>query len=254
MGRRKGTSEAFVGPRMPIQCVHCAGLFSPSSARNVAYCTKLCKVSAWLARNPGRKAELQRPKSSCWFADYCSCCSIAYGDRSKANRRSTCASCARQLALATQRENAEAEHRARARVNTCPMCAADFCPLFGAYSRVVCDPCQQHIGRSTRSAHQEKRKAKIRGSRRAEPCGWIGICTRDKWTCQRCGIPTPRNKRGTHDADAPEVDHMFPCSKHGPHVRWNLRCLCRACNGTKADSMPTLDEAIAQMLRADASS
>jgi 5-methylcytosine-specific restriction endonuclease McrA len=62
------------------------------------------------------------------------------------------------------------------------------------------------------------------------------VFARDKWHCQDCGVATPRSKRGSYDADAPELDHIKPLSKGGAHSYKNTQCLCRRCNQEKSDT------------------
>lgn len=64
------------------------------------------------------------------------------------------------------------------------------------------------------------------------------IFERDGWFCRECGRQTPKDKRGSYDDDAPELDHIIPISKGGAHTWNNLQCLCRSCNGLKSASMP----------------
>mgnify|MGYP001967735241 CR=1 FL=1 len=61
--------------------------------------------------------------------------------------------------------------------------------------------------------------------------------TRDNWVCQACGRSTPRSLRGTIDPCAPEIDHITPLSKGGPHTANNVQLLCRRCNGAKGASL-----------------
>lgn len=44
-----------------------------------------------------------------------------------------------------------------------------------------------------------------------------------------------------HDADAVEVDHIWPKNQGGTDQRHNLRAACRACNAKKADKIYTQD-------------
>lgn len=66
----------------------------------------------------------------------------------------------------------------------------------------------------------------------------LKVLERDNYTCQICGCPTPFDKRGTVEHDAPEVDHIIPISKGGSHTYDNLRCACMKCNNNKGDKMP----------------
>ena len=63
----------------------------------------------------------------------------------------------------------------------------------------------------------------------------LDVLKRDKWTCQLCKVKTPQMLRGTYDPRAPEVDHIIPLSKQGPHTLWNTQCLCRKCNRSKSN-------------------
>jgi 5-methylcytosine-specific restriction endonuclease McrA len=66
------------------------------------------------------------------------------------------------------------------------------------------------------------------------------VFDRDSWRCRRCGVDTPKAKRGTYDDDAPELDHIHPLSKGGAHSYANTQCLCRRCNGAKAARLEPL--------------
>ncbi|MBR7747448.1 HNH endonuclease [Undibacterium baiyunense] len=55
------------------------------------------------------------------------------------------------------------------------------------------------------------------------------------WKCQWCGVDTPREKRGTYEDCAPELDHIIPLSRGGSHTYANVQCLCRKCNGLKGN-------------------
>lgn len=75
-------------------------------------------------------------------------------------------------------------------------------------------------------------RAFIRGAS-AEKFDPIEIFERDAWRCGLCGCSTPKGKRGTYDARAPELDHIIPIAAGGAHIRANVQCACRACNLAK---------------------
>ena len=62
------------------------------------------------------------------------------------------------------------------------------------------------------------------------------VLERDNWICHVCGLPAPKEKRGTNEDDSPEVDHVHPLGavidgKKSPgHVLSNVRCIHRKCN------------------------
>ena len=63
------------------------------------------------------------------------------------------------------------------------------------------------------------------------------VFDRDGWVCQMCGVPTPRELRATWEDNAPELDHIIPLSKGGPHTYKNTQCSCRKCNQRKSDKI-----------------
>lgn len=214
-------------------CAHCGKTFDPFNVKGM-YCSGRCKVKAWRAANPERY-RLQQQKLCAWWAGYCSSCGVAVGGRRKQER---CAACAKQDELAKTRESwrlaAEATHRAAGRVTSCEECGCEFCPLYGSSNATLCQPCRLVRDRRLHRIHKLKRKAAERGvhAERVDP---IKVFERDRWRCHLCGCKTPRAKRGTYDDDAPELDHVIPLSKGGPHTYANTACACRRCNREKAD-------------------
>lgn len=61
----------------------------------------------------------------------------------------------------------------------------------------------------------------------------LSVFERDGWTCRLCGTATPYPLRGSTAPMAPELDHIIPISKGGPHTYANLQCACRRCNIAK---------------------
>lgn len=110
-------------------------------------------------------------------------------------------------------------------------------PGIAEYSR-TCVDCTARLRRESESYKAQKRKYK--SARRALERGLdaeridpIEVLDADGWRCYICGVDTPRELRGTYEPNAPEVDHVIPLAAGGKHVRGNLRCACRSCNGTK---------------------
>lgn len=85
----------------------------------------------------------------------------------------------------------------------------------------------------SKAAQRKARKLKLRGVT-VEMVNPITVLQRDKWTCQLCGIKTPRRLRGTYESRAPEIDHIVPISQGGEHSYSNVQCACRACNLSKS--------------------
>jgi 5-methylcytosine-specific restriction endonuclease McrA len=62
------------------------------------------------------------------------------------------------------------------------------------------------------------------------------IFERDGYVCQLCGRKTrPDFKNHSHPL-YPNLDHIVPLSKGGPHTKLNTQCLCRKCNMEKRNT------------------
>lgn len=61
----------------------------------------------------------------------------------------------------------------------------------------------------------------------------VDVFKRDGWICYLCGVETPKELRGTHEDNAPELDHVIPLSRGGTHTKDNVRCSCRKHNMLK---------------------
>ena len=171
------------------------------------------------------------------FKRYCSGCSeIAQRDMREANRlRSLAANIAAHRSKPPQR---------------CPRCGVLWSPLYGtkpgAGGLYRCDPCRdahalEQLRRRKRQDNQKRGGSPRSRAKKAgvhlERFNPIDVLHRDGWTCQMCGISTPRELRGTTDPAAPEVDHIIPLARKGPHTMDNCQCLCRACNSAKGDAV-----------------
>lgn len=84
------------------------------------------------------------------------------------------------------------------------------------------------------SQNHNRRRAKI-AAVTTEPVSRIAILKRDKWKCQLCGCRTPQRLLGTHEPNAPTLDHIIPLAKGGGHSPDNLQCACWTCNTSKRD-------------------
>lgn len=106
----------------------------------------------------------------------------------------------------------------------------------GMPTRYCSDVCRNAAASETKRVHKASRKARLKHAtvERVDP---FRVFDRDEWRCVLCGIPTPKAKRGTHDDDAPELDHVVPLSKGGQHSYKNTQCACRKCNAEKSDTL-----------------
>jgi len=123
----------------------------------------------------------------------------------------------------------------------CKWCEEVFIAPYGSKRRIFCsDICIKQY----RNFYKKKRKGFYGNHRqRARHYGVeyqrikdIDILKRDKWTCCYCGCKMSKELRGTYKPNSPEIDHIIPMSKGGPHIESNLVCSCRECNNLKSDT------------------
>lgn len=153
----------------------------------------------------------------------------------KFNTQVVCAK-ACQIRRSTRSQQAKL-HPERRRPRSCAVCGAIFVPVYGSWAR---DKCSEKCSAEAR-AELERKHRRIQGARRraierdpnAERVDPIKVFTRDHWKCQLCGRKTPRSLRGKHEPASPELDHIVPLSRGGPHTYANTQCACRECNGNK---------------------
>ena len=114
----------------------------------------------------------------------------------------------------------------------CQTCKKDFRPV--SSGRVVfCPRCRSERDQMLRSIGGNcRRRARYYGVP-YESVDVHAIFKRDKWICQICKKPTLQRVRGTKHPKAPEIDHMIPMARGGPHNWNNLQCAHRKCNSTK---------------------
>ena len=58
----------------------------------------------------------------------------------------------------------------------------------------------------------------------------------DRYICQHCGKKTRPDYKNTNHPLYPNLDHIIPLSKGGPHIKANTQCLCRQCNMKKSNN------------------
>lgn len=213
----------------PQACAHCGQSYTPEQ-RGTMYCGKRCKMAAWKAANQERWAELNgryaplARKVSAYHAAYCSECGAAFGTRHK---REHCNDLCRQRANYVS---------IAAPTRECANCAIIFdTPPFVTRPTDFCsETCSEQAKRRNQRVGKLKRAARLRGVH-SEAVDPFKVFDRDQWRCKLCGVKTPKAKRGTYDDDAPELDHIIPLSRGGPHSYLNTQCACRRCNGAKSD-------------------
>jgi 5-methylcytosine-specific restriction endonuclease McrA len=208
----------------------------PERDTRTKYCSRACKLRVWW-KSHDRKSyeESYRPSEH----------TILRRQILLAEKRKV-----KELEKARRREARILEKQERDRQRRqvpCRVCGLTFLKgegKHGSGQQTLCQSCRGPELRRLRIVTQKRarevygRKPAERARKRGLPyerCGPIAICTRDKWRCQLCGVPTPRGLRGTYDDRAPEIDHIIPLSdpRSPGHVWSNVQCLCRRCNREK---------------------
>ena len=229
----------------PKACAHC-GASLVGAQVNAMYCRRWCALQAWRQANP-EAATLHRlrsakakvaPEAAPRCAVYFNRCRVCTKQWTGQTRRNYCGeACAKADGARKTRLASESKHKAAGKVVHCDECSLAFCPVYGAQgAHDLCTPCAEVRRRRWRQldggSHVQRAK------RYGVPYRYFNVTTvlkRDNWTCQLCGIPTPEHARGSYRPDAPEFDHCIPLALGGQHLPENGQCLCRSCNGSKAD-------------------
>lgn len=211
-----GDMETFV-------CRNCGKEFKPKKRKHSKYCSRGCSF-AWRQVH-GFPERRKSPKAL-------PSCEVCGNSCSRQGKRWCSKECSMRAARDSSREYSMRKKEVLPKV--CKECGAAFIAEYGDKRRSFCSSrcarlCGRRIARFTRSARERGN-----GGEKVDP---VEICQRDKWTCYLCGKATPRNRRGTTELDAPEVDHVVPLAKGGAHAKHNLRCCCRACNLAKGDTV-----------------
>lgn len=116
----------------------------------------------------------------------------------------------------------------------CRRCLTMFKPSYGDMRKIFCSgDCKAKHWYTLKPGSTHRRRAKKFGCRYDHVDRMI-VFERDNWRCYICGKPTPIEKMGTKDHDAPEQEHVIPLSHGGDHCYDNVRCACHSCNAAKA--------------------
>lgn len=116
---------------------------------------------------------------------------------------------------------------------TCARCGTVFERKYGDKRKRFCS--KLCLRRSKKKLHCNYRKRARALGLPYEPINPVKIFDRDGWRCHLCGRKTPQVARGTNRDNAPELDHIVPLSMGGGHLRSNVACACRRCNGLKSN-------------------
>lgn len=247
-----------VGYAPPVvrRCLWCLATYVPKDAKvrlgksGGWFCSRECSFAdralhgrpdgdgtraAW--REYGLQFEPKAAKQT--LPSQCIDCSATVGAKSV-----RCADCNRRR---NNRKTAAHQRTLHSVIRTCPSCLLTWSAIGKAGGRQHCHTAecddafkthQREVRRESKrragGSNHQSRARRFGGDR--EPFNPLDVLARDRWRCQLCGVKTPKSKRGSIDANAPELDHIIPLSKGGGHTRANTQCLCRRCNGAKGDT------------------
>lgn len=246
----------------PRHCKNCGAYFSPARSRrqDIAFCSKECNDAH---RSKNDRRYLVGRTGEC---DMCGEVKpLKHGVR---GRKTRCADCqprwiekerrereereARERFVAVvgfvaRREekwrNREAERAERRRLKElsrqealltrrCRVCGDLLLPFMASVedgAKTACPDCAEEARRRTKAISRTARKAKQRAVS-VESVDPLLVFERDGWVCHICGRPAPKEKRGSYEDDAPELDHIITLSEGGEHSYRNTACACRSCN------------------------
>lgn len=211
-------------------CKHCGNPFRPKNADRTTFCSRACSYR-YKAEHKDAKAAAKQQTKQAALATGCVDCR---GPIARLNAK-RCDECRKERARREARERhaveAVALGRRNERICRDTKCNKLFRPDHGG-RRFCSTECRD---RTMRRQHKKKygrnhrQRARIAGAY-YEPVPLLAVFERDRWVCQICEVPTPKELMGTAQPNAPEIDHVRPTSLRGPHSWDNLQCACRACN------------------------
>jgi endogenous inhibitor of DNA gyrase (YacG/DUF329 family) len=218
-------------------CEHCGATFRRrSDSKNAArFCSRRCGFDA--GSNISESQRLRSAAASMnvsFIVKVCRC--AACGSRFRATNLAEkyCGQDCRNEFTRERYIAANDNGRDRSE-RPCAECGTYFAPEYGDRRRMFCS--SECSAKKARRVSHRKNRARLRNAF-VENVDPISVFERDGWTCRDCGLATPREKRGTYDADAPELDHIMPLSLGGAHSYMNTQCLCRSCNAKKGNTPP----------------
>lgn len=237
---------AVCGNRLAVQaakskviqrtCEYCGGGFKKKGSKAAGrFCSRPCAFAFQTERARARPARVKPERLVV-------CAKCGQGFVRKTARQRWCSQACRTVKSARP-----------PRTLSCRQCRASF-KVTGQGSPKTCSEQCRKLDRRcavAKSRHapwfrKAKRiqKAKRRARERQLPCESvdpIAVFERDGWRCQMCGTETPASLRGRIADDAPELDHVVPLARGGPHTYANVQCACRKCNGLKGDGTTLAD-------------
>lgn len=212
-------------------CLGCGVAFVPRRAKYGKYCSRSCAHSNGACHKHRADYLAGEGKSCTVYFKKCGHCARTFTARKK--QTPVCSDeCRKAVASAKELARNKAQHVEKQVI--CPECRNTFTTEYGKKNRKFCSA--ECLRRHGARVNKGKRKARTLGvgSERIDPFIVFDIYG---WECAQCKTPTPKHLRGTHEDDAPELDHIHPLSKGGLHTYTNVQLLCRKCNGEKSDTI-----------------
>jgi len=186
------------------------------------FCSQACRHADVVARQEAKAAEPKPMRTLC-----CPTCATVFEAR---GRRVYCGP-----ACWPDVKTPSSVHTKHSK---CRECGSAFSQqTYDGRPSVYCgEACREAVKTRGKRVVRSKRKALVRGAT-IEKVDPIKVFEYDQWTCMICVKPTPKEKRGTYELDAPELDHIVPLAKGGAHSYANTQTLCRSCNMKKSDTL-----------------
>lgn len=216
--RRKEADQRYL-PKIDAVCEQCMRPFAPKRTDRIRFCTRRCAFD-----NFSDRATIVVPVSFMVLRKLCEGCGTRFNAKVSGSRLCSEA-CAAVDARVKARALAIANDNVDRAPRPCAECAVVFSPSYGEKRSVYC--CKACARRNARRLARKKERARMRGAI-VENVNPIKVFDRDKWTCQACGVKTPRKLRGTYNDRAPELDHIMPLSLGGAHSYMNVSAIFHA--------------------------
>jgi 5-methylcytosine-specific restriction endonuclease McrA len=226
---QRAVATAKYTVKADYECEQCKVVFKPKRTDRTRFCSRDCAFENYRDR-----AAISAPVQFVVLKKRCDVCVSWFTAKTTTSKFCSDRCRAEKESVRAKQLNAANDNRDHSPI-TCAECGETFTTSYGDFRSVYCSAKCGRRNHGRKAGHKERARLRAAFVEVVDP---NKVFDRDKWTCQICGVKTPRKLRGTYDDRAPELDHIMPLSLGGAHSYLNTQCACRKCNAFKGNTPP----------------
>jgi len=212
-------------------CLGCSKEFIPKEKNRAKYCSRECRFlymsntarQAKISRNLGKVSDNKGVYIKCLN---CFSVVIFFGRV----MRKYCSSIECLAERARQADKKKNKKKYVTKSYQCLECGFQYLLNYGQKNYKYCSALCRRKAHHRMQAHAKRARLRRVAWEKIYP---LEVFRRANYICYLCGVKTDIGKRGTKFHLAPELEHIIPISKGGPHTWDNVACACRSCNSLK---------------------